>query len=82
MTRTSGSPTAGTANSIPLEVVATIADTSQTDALDLPPLEGSVDTEALGRFVASIDSGEVTFAYHDHRVTVDAAGSVTVESAD
>lgn len=59
-------------------VVTAIADQTGVDVLDLPPLEDSVDTDALAALLDSGSAPKVEFPYDGHAVTVDADGRVRV----
>ena len=60
------------------EIVTSIADQTGTGVLDLPPLNDSVDTDALTTLVRNETTSTVEFEYTGHTVTVDADGRVTV----
>ncbi|UPV73819.1 hypothetical protein M0R89_14895 [Halorussus limi] len=74
-------------------VIAAVAEASGTDAIApkdaadsaevLEPLYTVVDPDALNALLRDRDSGqdgvEVSFAYHDHEVTVSGGGRVEVE---
>lgn len=60
------------------EIVSSIAEQTGTDVLDLPPLNDSIDTDALISFLQSEASSGVEFTYHDHTVSIDANGRVRV----
>lgn len=64
--------------SLTLRILEEVESTTGIDTLDLPPLANAVDPEALQTVVESIDSGNVTFRYHDLQVTVDSDGTVDV----
>lgn len=73
MPRTSGSVTE--------RVVNEVANATDRDALELPPLYDAVDPDALDAFVAGMQDGLTTFTYADRSVTVFADGSVEVAGA-
>lgn len=60
-------------------VVQTVAAASNVGPLDLPPLYGAIDPDALEALVEQMAEGEVVFAYGGCEVTVDADGAVGVE---
>ena len=62
------------------QVVANVAQVSDTDALELPPLYDAVDPEALETLVATLGHGEVSFDYAGYSVTVDSSGSVSLDA--
>lgn len=60
-------------------VVEAVADYTDTDVMDLPPLFDSIDPEALDGVVRSMSGGEISFVYADLRIIVDSHGEVRVE---
>ncbi|OIB59197.1 HalOD1 output domain-containing protein [Natrialba sp. SSL1] len=65
-------------------IVEAVAAHEQCDVTDLPPLYNAVEPDAVCKLFASTathnrPTGQVTFTYCEHRVTVDASGSVSVE---
>ena len=62
-------------------VVEAVADHTDTDVMDLPPLFDSIDPEALDRVVRSMNDGEISFVYADLRITVDSHGAIRVEDS-
>lgn len=61
-------------------VVRVVADENNVDPLDLPPLQHTIDADALDATVDCLDDGTVEFDYADHSVTVHADGRVTVST--
>lgn len=64
-------------------VVETVAEAENVDPLDLDPLYGVIDPDALEElFTATAgsprSSGKITFEYHGHTVVVSNDGSVTL----
>lgn len=60
-------------------VVEAVAAREGAEPAEVPePLYESIDPDALDALVASAESGEVSFTYLGHRVTVDADGRVTL----
>ncbi|WP_418282685.1 HalOD1 output domain-containing protein [Halorubrum sp. DTA98] len=57
-------------------VVRKVATATDSDSLELPPLYGSIDPDALDRLVAQLSDGEITFTYADHEVVVSGDGTV------
>lgn len=57
-------------------VVRSVADNTNTDPLELPPLFDTVDPDALDALVRSLSDGELTFTYAGCAVTVDSTGAV------
>lgn len=60
-------------------VVQSVATTTKTDPLELPPLYDAIDPDALAGVVDGMTRGEVTFTYADCTVTVTETGLITVE---
>lgn len=60
-------------------IVQAVADSTDDDALELPPLYDTIDPEALDALVTRISDGEVSFNYAGQRVTVQSDGTVVVE---
>lgn len=63
-------------------VVTAIAEQTGTDVLDLPPLNDSIDTDALTALLESGSAPEVEFPYDGYTVTVDGDGRVRVADGD
>lgn len=61
-----------------VRITETIAKSSDVDPLSLPPLERSVDTDALAALVDSDGLEDITFSYQGHIVTVDGDGHVHI----
>ncbi|GAB3423567.1 hypothetical protein GCM10027435_29710 [Haloparvum alkalitolerans] len=59
-------------------VTRRVAEETDTDVLELPPLFDAVDPDGLNDTVATMEAGEVTFAYAGRTVTVTADGDVRV----
>lgn len=66
-------------SSVSTRVVEAVAEYSETDVLDLPPLYDSIDPDALEKLIPGMTKGKVSFVYADQRVTVDSRGTITVE---
>lgn len=68
-------------------IVSAVSHASDRDPLELPPLQRTIDTDALDSMFsrAAVDRsrclGELTFEYAGHRVTVRSHGTVEVEPA-
>jgi hypothetical protein len=65
-------------------LLRTVAGYEGVDPVDLPPLQETVDVDALERLVDSADNDAltVTFDYCGYEVTVDGDGDVSVEDPD
>ena len=65
-------------------VVYAIAEASQTDPLDLPPLYSVVDTDALNAIVATSTNSRsqtettLSFEYADHHVILEEYGRIVI----
>jgi beta-galactosidase beta subunit len=65
-------------------VVYAVAEASQTDPLDLPPLYSVVDTDALNAIVETSTNSRsqteitVSFEYADHHVILDGYGRIVI----
>lgn len=70
---------AGREHPVSGRVVERVADSSDSDPLELPPLFERVEPDALEAFVRGTADGVVEFQYAGHAVTVDCRGEVEVE---
>ncbi|ELY94989.1 hypothetical protein C483_01436 [Natrialba hulunbeirensis JCM 10989] len=66
-------------------IVEAVAAHEQCGVTELPPLYDAVEPDAVCNLFAATathnrSTGQVTFTYCEHRVTVDATGSVSVEA--
>ena len=61
------------------QVIQTVANQSNTDALDLPPLFDTLDPDALDTLIRGMDEGEVAFAYAGYSITVNSRGAIAVD---
>jgi len=59
-------------------VVYRVAEETDTDPLDLPPLFNTVDPDALDSFIEELDGGTMRFEYAGRSVTISAEGTVSV----
>lgn len=62
-------------------VVRAVAEYTDSDPLDLPPLYHTVDPDALEAAVESIGDGSISFEYAERAVSVDFEGTVTVSGS-
>lgn len=60
------------------QVVHTVADQADTDALDLPPLFETFDPDALDMLIREMNEGHVSFEYAGYSITVDSHGAIDV----
>lgn len=70
-----------TSRPLPVAIVERVAARENVDPLDLPPLQGAIDTDALSALFATPGKGpdDVTFTYHGYRVTVEGPEQVLTE---
>lgn len=67
-------------DSVSVNVVQRVATTTDRETTELPPLYDTLDPEALDALVDSLTvSASVEFVYSGCRVTVDAAGNISVD---
>ncbi|MFA9518166.1 HalOD1 output domain-containing protein [Halopenitus sp. H-Gu1] len=60
-------------------VIRNVAETTDSDPLDLPLLYDAVDPDALNAIIESMSDGEVTFTYAGHEVTVTSDGAISLD---
>jgi hypothetical protein len=60
-------------------VVNAVADVENADEMDLPPLYGAIDTDALDAIFAGNAPTSVTFEYHGYTVTVEDDDIVSIQ---
>ena len=65
--------------SVSERVVQAVANNSDTEALDLPPLFDSIDPDALDDVIRSMSDGRVSFTYAGHRINVNSRGEIRIE---
>lgn len=70
---------ARSSQTISVQVIQTVADATDRDASELPPLYGDIDPDALDALVEGMTEGEVSFTYAGHDVTVTSSGFVSCE---
>lgn len=76
---------AATGPSTGLSVIERVAAAEGVDPADLPPLNHTVDVDAINRLVATHDDaadGRIEFTYVGRRVTVRFDGDVSIEATD
>lgn len=61
------------------QVVETVANHSNTDALDLPPLFDTLDPDSLDTLIRGMTDGKVSFDYAGYHVTVNSHGTIEVD---
>ena len=60
-------------------VIQTVAETTDTDPLELPPLYETIDPDALDALIADMQAGTISFTYTDCEITVHSDGTVTID---
>lgn len=60
------------------QVVQTVADQSDSDALDLPPLFKTLDSDALDTLIQEMNDGRISFDYAGYTITVNSQGAIAV----
>ena len=74
-TQTSFDPARDSATHVVLDRVA---DLEETSALDLDPLYGSIDPDALDALIDDDRDVRIQFTYLDYRIDVDGRGTVRI----
>ena len=59
-------------------VIQTVAETTNTDPLELPPLYETIDPDALDALIADMQAGTISFTYTDCEITVHSDSTVTI----
>lgn len=62
-------------------VVQTVAESTHTDPMDLPPLYEAIDTDALNSILEDRTDVSVSFKYAGTRVTATSDGYITIEES-
>ena len=60
-------------------VIETVAQQSNTDTLDLPPLFDALDPDALDSLIRGMTEGNVSFDYAGYNISVNSDGVVEVK---
>lgn len=55
-----------------------IADATDRDACELPPLYEAIDPEALDSAIETMSNGEVSFDYVGYEVTINSNGEISL----
>lgn len=61
------------------QIIQTVATTTNSDALELPPLYDAIDPDALDALVAQMSDGTVSFTYAGYNIVVGSDESVSLE---
>ena len=59
-------------------IIEAIAEETDSDPLELPPLYNAIDPDALDRLFANREGGTVTFCCCGHKITVKQDGTVVI----
>lgn len=62
------------------EIVGRIAEETSTEPTDLPPLQETVDVDALDSLVDTTDQIQLT--YYNYRVTIYGSNDITIQEID
>lgn len=57
-------------------ILRKVADETDTDILELPPLYQTVDVDHLDKIIESMDDGSISFTYYGENITVTSEGTV------
>lgn len=63
-------------SSVSEKVVQKVAEQSDTDALELPPLFHTLDPDSLDTLIQGMGEGEVSFDYAGYNITVDSQEAI------
>lgn len=66
----------GTRPTVSERIIQTVAETTNSDPLELTPLYDAVDPEALDALIDGMSDGEISFTYAGHEVTAKSDGTV------
>lgn len=58
------------------QVTEKVAQATNREVLELPPLYDVIDPDALETVIESMSDGEVSFVYTDYEVVVDSDGAI------
>ena len=57
-------------------VILAVAEQTNTDPVELPPLYHTIDPEALDAFLATWEDGLIEFQYAGHSVSIECDGTI------
>lgn len=66
---------------IPERVIQRVAETKQSDPLQLPILQDAIDPDALETLIDELQAGHVSFTYADQEVTITSDGEITLRES-
>lgn len=61
------------------QVIRTVAETTGTDPLELPPLYDTIDPDGLDALIEDMTTGTISFTYTGRDITVHSDGTVTID---
>lgn len=61
------------------QVVQAVAETTNSDPIELSPLYETIDSEALDSMMGRLDGGRVSFTYEGVEVTVRRDGDLSID---
>lgn len=64
-----------------VRIVYSVAEQTNTDPRELPPLYDTIDTDALNRLLTTLDDAQIQFEYAGQVVTVQGTGAIHVTNA-
>lgn len=62
-------------------VIQKVADATNSDPLELPPLYGPIDPDALDALIEQMSDGTVSFTYVGQEVTVNSDGTIRLNNS-
>lgn len=68
----------GVGTTVAERVIQKVATTTNSDALELPPLYDAIDPDALDALVEEMSAGKVSFPYAGHEVTIRSDGTISL----
>ena len=60
------------------KIIERVAEATETDSVQLPPLYDDVDPDALDTLIQTMSDGELTFTYSGVKVTITSDESIKV----
>lgn len=70
---------AGSRETASERVVQYVANTTDTNALQLPPLYDAIEPDALDALIEGMADGKILFPYAGHEVTVKSDGTISLD---
>lgn len=72
----------GTRPTVSERVIQTVAEITNSEPSELPPLYNAVDPEALDALIEGMPDGEILFTYVGHEVTAKSDGTIYLPTAE